>query len=173
MLPAASCSNKFYSEGFSVLSVQSSYDRDSQRSARSLLLPCAAGYSCVRQTSWFVLPAVCSARFDWPASQTAAHRAVWLYSGAWVWRGIPPPQSGWHTEPRKHPDQQRGSVWFYLSGVFRQDSYLHHWLFALLAVQLELQLLHSVLSFPQLLPSPPLALIALSLQVRQLFGALL
>lgn len=65
------------------------------------MLPCAAGYSCVRQTSWFALPAVCSARFDWPASQTAAHHAVWLYSGASAWRGIPPPPSGWHTEPTK------------------------------------------------------------------------
>lgn len=51
--------------------------------------------------------------------------------------------------------------------------YLHHRLFALLAVQLQLQLLHPVLSFPQLLPSPPLALLAPSLQVGQLIGALL
>lgn len=67
------------------------------------LLPCAADCSCVRQTSWFVLPTVCSARFDWPASHTAAHCAVWLCSGASVWRGIPPPQSGWHTEITKTP----------------------------------------------------------------------
>lgn len=138
-----------------------------------LVLPCAAGYSCVRQTSWFVLRAVCSARFDWPASQTAAHRAVWLYSGASAWRGIPPPQSGWHTEPTKASGSTKGQCEILLQEGFQTGLYLHHWFFALLAVQLELQLPHPILSFPQLLPSPPLALFALSLQMWQLFGALL
>lgn len=53
----------------------------------------------------------------------------------------------------------------FFSWVFRQHSYLHHWLSALLTVQLELQLPHPVLLFPHLLPSPPLALFTLSLPV--------
>lgn len=75
---------------------------------------------------------------------------------------------------QRHSGQPKWGVRF-LGGprIFRQDSYLHHWLFSLLSVQLELQFPNPVLSFPQLLPSPPLALFGLSLQVWQLLGALL
>lgn len=75
---------------------------------------------------------------------------------------------------QRHSGQPKCGVRF-LGGprIFRQDSYLHHWLFSLLSVQLELQFPNPVLSFPQLLPSPPLALFSLSLQVWQLLGALL
>lgn len=60
-----------------------------------------------------------------------------------------------------------------ISTALSDKTYLHHWLLASLSVQLQLQLPHSVLSFPQLLSSPPLALFALSLQVWQLLSTLL
>lgn len=64
--------------------------------------------------------------------------------------------------------------WLKSNSVALSDkTHLHHWLFASLFVQLKLQLPHSVVPFPQLSFSPPLALFALSLQVWQLLSTLL
>lgn len=51
--------------------------------------------------------------------------------------------------------------------------YLYNRLLSLLSVQLQLQLPHSVLSFPQLLRSSPLTLLTPSLQLWNLLGTLL
>lgn len=60
-----------------------------------------------------------------------------------------------------------------ISEAIPDHNYLNHWLLPSLSVELELQLPHSVLSFPQLLSSPPFTLLTLSLQLGQLLAALL
>lgn len=69
--------------------------------------------------------------------------------------------------------RKNGKKYMYWVTSGAEETCLHHGFLPSFSVQLQLQLPHALLSLPQLLSSPPLGLLALSLQVRKLLGSLL